>query len=90
MRISSFVWDEENEEHISRHGVEPEEAEEVFAGNPLIYKAKYDRYYALGPTEDGSLLTIVFEYLGQGEARVIMARSMSSAEQKLYRRKKRK
>jgi uncharacterized DUF497 family protein len=28
MRIDELVWDEENERHIARHGVSPEEVEE--------------------------------------------------------------
>ena len=90
MKISKFEWDEYNEEHIAMHGVHPEEAEEIFAGNPVIFKAKYGRYLALGHTQDGFPLTVVFEYLGKGKARVVTARPMSLKEQKLYRRKRRK
>ena len=81
MKISSFEWDEHNEEHITRHGAEPEETEEVFAGNPVIYKARHSRYYALGQTEDGFPLTVVFEHLGKGKARIVTARPMSFKEQ---------
>ena len=32
MKIRAVVWDDWNEEHIARHGVEVEEVEEVLAG----------------------------------------------------------
>jgi hypothetical protein len=37
MRISEFEWDEGNALHLQlNHGIEPNEAEEVFAVAPLI------------------------------------------------------
>jgi uncharacterized protein len=90
MKITSFDWDYNNEEHVAEHGVTPEEAEEVFSKKTVIYKAKYGRYLALGQTEGGFFLTVIFEYLGKGKARVVTARPMSSKEAKLYRHKRRK
>ena len=41
MRISDFEWDEGNSLHLQfRHGVEPEEVEQVFADKPLFRKTK--------------------------------------------------
>ncbi len=89
MKIESFEWDENNEEHIARHGITPEEVEEVFFGKPLIYKSKYGRYMALGETIDGFFLSVIFEYLGKKEIRIVTARAMSNREQRLYRQKRR-
>ncbi len=35
-RIEYLVWDEWNREHIKRHEVNPDEAEEVVFGGPLV------------------------------------------------------
>ena len=88
LRITNLEWHEENVSHIARHGVGPEEAEEVcFETNPFIVKSRYNRYYALGQTENGRYLTIVFEYRGQSKAKIITARAMSESERRLYKRR---
>ena len=88
MTIQEIVWDEDSILHIARHGVDPEEAEQVcFSGEPSIWKAKRQRYIALGCTQSGRYLTVVFEYLGKKTARIITARAMSEAERKLYRKR---
>jgi uncharacterized DUF497 family protein len=84
----SFVWDDRNVEHIARHRVEPEEVEEVFTEQPLIRRARDGRYLALGRTEAGRLLAVVFVRLPAGrQLRVITARDMNSAERDDYRRR---
>ncbi len=41
MRIVDFEWDEGNSLHLQLgHGIEPEEAEEVFANKPFFQKNK--------------------------------------------------
>jgi uncharacterized protein len=40
MTIDQFIWPEERIEHIGRHGVMPEEVEEVCFGKPLVHRAK--------------------------------------------------
>lgn len=88
MRIEEIIWDDATILHIARHGVEPKEIEEAcFDGNPYILKAKYNRYLALGQTQSGRYLTIVFAYLGQNKARIITARAMSEPERNLYKRR---
>lgn len=86
MRISGFEWDEGNALHIELgHGVEPGEAEEVFAIRPLFRKTKRGHYLAMGPTVEGRFLTIVFELKKGKVARVITGWDMSDAERKYYR-----
>jgi uncharacterized DUF497 family protein len=39
VKISDFEWDEWNSQHIELgHGIEPEEAEEVFAAAPILIR----------------------------------------------------
>ena len=88
MRIQEITWDESTISHIARHGVEPQEVEEAcFESSPYILKGKYNRYLALGQTQSGRYLTIVFIYLGQNKAKIITARAMSEAEKNLYKRR---
>ena len=83
MRIRGFEWDDGNVPHIELgHGVTPDEAEQVFAIRPIVRKTRHGRYVAFGPSLDGRLLTIVFEYKGAGLARVITGWDMSPAERR--------
>ena len=87
MVISGFEWDDDNAQHIERHGFAPEEVEEVFAGDHRIRRARERRYIALGETLDGRLAFVVFRRLSGGIVRVITARDMEAGERRLFRRK---
>ena len=87
MRVKDLEWDDGNVLHLMLgHGIEPEEAEEVFAISPLVRKTKKGHYAALGRTESGRLLVIVFEDRGRGLVRVITGWDMSNAERRYYQR----
>jgi uncharacterized DUF497 family protein len=89
MRISEFEWDDGNLLHLAlRHGIEAEEAEEVFALQPIFRKTKRGHYAAFGPTLSGRLLVVVFIYRGRGEARVITGWDMNAAERRYYQRQR--
>jgi uncharacterized DUF497 family protein len=85
--ISGFEWDDDNIFHIERHEFTPEEAEEVFAGDYKIRRARQRRYIALGETLDGRLAFVVFRRLPGGLVRVITAPNMEAGERRLFRRK---
>jgi uncharacterized DUF497 family protein len=36
-----FEWDDGNRKHIARHGVTPEEAEEVITSHPLVLEVQF-------------------------------------------------
>jgi uncharacterized DUF497 family protein len=38
IQVSALEWDEQNTEHIRRHGVEPEDVESVLANAPLFFR----------------------------------------------------
>lgn len=85
-RISDFEWDEGNELHLALgHGIEPEEAEQVLAGLPLVRKTKKGHYAAFGATSAGRLLVIVFAQHGS-VVRVITGWDMNTAERRYYQR----
>jgi uncharacterized DUF497 family protein len=90
MRISGFEWDDANVVHLALgHGIEPEEAEEVFAGAPFYRRTKRGHYAAFGPTQSGRLLVVVFEMKSGGLARVITGWDMDRAERRYYQQQRR-
>ena len=91
MKIKDFEWDEDNIVHIEmRHGVTPGEAEQVFTENPHYVRDKHGNYAALGPTEEGRYLVIIFEKKPKGVARVITGWDMEEGERKLWKKHKQK
>jgi hypothetical protein len=84
--IEGFDWEDENIAHIVRHGVEPEEAEEVFFDQPLVRRNRDGRYIALGQSWAGRYLAVVFELRPGNVVRIVTARPMTKAERRLYRR----
>ena len=87
MRISDFEWDDGNVPHLALgHGIEPEEAEEVFALRPLYRRTKLGHYAAFGRTRAGRLLVLVFERKAAGVVRIITGWDMDLAERRHYRR----
>ncbi len=88
MKINGFEWDSANIEHITRHGVEWEEAEEVLKSSPWFRRARDGRYLAVGQTETGRYLVIVFEFNPGTKARVVTARPANENERKTCRKEK--
>jgi uncharacterized DUF497 family protein len=74
---------------IMEHGVTFEDAESVLLGNPLISKAKGDRYMAIGLDRRSRYVTVIFKYT-KGEARIITAYPSSDWQIKLFKRRKRR
>jgi uncharacterized protein len=86
-----FDWDVRNTDHLARHDVQPEEAEEVLSGDimDLDYRVTQDgeeRWTALGPTASGRFLVIVWTMLDDGSYRPITAYPASEGLQSVYRR----
>ena len=80
-----FDWDEANEEHLLlRHHVRADEVEEVFYGRPAV-RREGDVYLAVGQTEGGRWLLIVFE-LREGRIRPFSARDLNDRERRRFTR----
>ncbi len=94
MRIDAFVWPEERIEHISRHGVTPEEVEEVCFEKPLVQRAKSEGenpvYYILGQTVAGRYLLCVVIRFPDGKGYPVTAREMTAKEKRRYRKWKKR
>lgn len=88
MEIREFEWDDYNMQHISRHGVSPDEVEDVaFDDNPWIRKGRKGTRYMLGYTIAGRYLFVVYGLKGKGIARIITAMDMDKKMRKLYRQR---
>lgn len=89
-KCEGFDWDADNAGKIwERHQVTSAESEEVFFNRPLLvgddetHSASEERFYALGQTDAGRLLFVVFTIRGR-LVRAISARDMSRKERKVY------
>ena len=87
---TGFEWDEANtQKNWERHGVTPEEAEDVFFNEPLIVRSdtqhskREKRHYALGRTDGGRHLFVAFTIRGS-LLRVISVRDMNRRERSAY------
>lgn len=87
---TEFDWDEGNaEKNWLRHRVSQAESEQVFFHEPLVvaedelHSASELRYFALGRTDAGRLLFVVYTLRGE-KVRVISARDMTRREQREY------
>ena len=88
LRAADFEWDEQNMDHIARHGVEPDEAESLLDGVPLILRTEDGKYLAYGQTDEGRYLLVGFVRKSAALIRVISARDMTDGEKKRHRRRK--
>jgi uncharacterized DUF497 family protein len=88
MEIREFEWDDINISHIARHGVFPDEVEDVaFDDDPWIRKGRKGTRYMLGYTVAGRYLFSVYVYKGKGIARVITSMDMDDKTKKLYKKR---
>ena len=89
-KCNGFEWDEGNLlKNWEKHGVSAPECEQKFFNNPLIaghdtkHSQQESRFFALGQTDTGRLLFVVFTIRNE-LIRVISARNMNRKERKAY------
>lgn len=94
MRIEELIWlDAIIEKLAVKHRVDPDEVEEVFRNRPKFrFVEKGDRkredvYLALGRTDAGRYLAVLFIQKLSSQALILSARDMADKERKLYARK---
>jgi len=85
VRVIDLEWDEDNEEHVARHGVQPDEVENVCFGRHWAIRSSGRNKLALfGQTAGGRYLLVIVERLGSGWYRPITARDMDAREKRHY------
>jgi len=87
---TGFQWDTGNyRKNWKKHGVTASECEQIFFNRPLMtredekHSEREQRYYALGQTDVGRFLFVVFT-IRDGLIRVISSRDMKRSERKVY------
>ena len=88
--LDRLRWDDWNREHIAKHGVLPEEVEEVIAGLPTVRETYKQRLQLVGPTLAGRMLSIVVDAVPGRPSiyYVFSARPASRKERGMYERTK--
>ena len=94
MRIEGIIWLTQIEDKLlSKHGVETHEVEEVLSNRPKFRYVQAgerdaeDVYLALGQTDGGRCLAVLFIYKQTKEALILSARDMARKERKQYGKK---
>lgn len=94
MKIEGIIWlDHVVDKLISKHSVETYEVEELLTGNPkfrFVEKGERkgeDVYMALGRSEAGRYLTVLFIRKQNREVLILSARDMANKERRIYGRK---
>jgi uncharacterized protein len=89
--IEGFDWDDGNaRKSLDKHRVSQAEAEQIFAGEPLLaedikHSEAEPRFQALGETSDGRRLHVTFTLRDNGsKLRIISARDMNRKERAKY------
>jgi hypothetical protein len=82
-----FDWDEANRNHLTKHDVTPQEAEEVVLGDPLDTELQIvegsgeeERLLQLGETAKGRILQLLTTWRG-GKVRVFFRMGCAKATQ---------
>lgn len=68
-QASEFEWDDRNESELARHGIVPDEAEQVFDNHPTWIPNKRNRpgdWKMVGQTNGGRSLTIIVRVTDYG------------------------
>ena len=85
-----FRWNDWNIEHVAKHGIDTDEAEQVVAQArapyPLIRSD--EKYLVWGPGRADRLLQVVFVLDDDGTVFVIHARQLTDAEKRRFRRRR--
>ncbi len=95
MRVIDIIWLPHIIDKLAwKHGITPEEVDQVLFSNPLFRKAQKghipgeDVYAAFGQTDGGRYLVVFIVYKQTQEALVLSSRDMDKKERRYYGRRK--
>lgn len=90
MTVHEIIWPDDRINHIARHGVTPDEVEQVCFGRPWVRRARSEGtnpvYYLLGQTKTGRYLFCVVIRFPDGMGYPVTARPMTDKEKRRYRK----
>lgn len=89
MRIDELEWDDWNEEHIAKHGVDPSEIEEVVFDRASTFMRGGLRNSVAtsfwGLTDAGRYLFVILELVGTSRGYAVTARDMTDDEKHRFK-----
>ena len=86
MTIYELIIEPEREEHIARHHVTGDEAEEIALGTKVALRTRNRRYALIGQTAGGRYLKVIVAPRGGGLYGLVTAMAASDSERRLYQR----
>lgn len=86
--LEELIWDDENAEHIARHGVAVEEVEQVIFDESTMTAATDHplRLLFIGLSDAERFLAVVVARVGEGQGRCVTARPASRKERDAYKK----
>ena len=88
MGVKRLVWPADRIAHIARHGLCPDEVEQVCFGQPLVFRARSKGpnpvYYVLGQTVAGRYVFCVVIRFPDGTGFPVTARLMTPKEKRRF------
>jgi uncharacterized DUF497 family protein len=91
VRIATLTWDDWNEDHVSGHGVSPQEVEEVCStARKILRRGRAGTYVVFGRTVEGRELIVFLAARSPraGTFYPITARPMNLRERRYFRARK--
>jgi uncharacterized DUF497 family protein len=86
MAIEQLVWDDWNQNHITRHNVTPEEVEQVINNEYVFFASYNERIVVIGLTDTGRALHITLAARGAERYYVVTARVADRKERTYYQK----
>jgi hypothetical protein len=80
--VRRILWSEANIDHIARHGVTQDEAQDVCYGDSFGRRAGQGLYLLTGQTIGGRWLTVVLSSMGEGAYYVVTSRNATISERR--------
>jgi uncharacterized DUF497 family protein len=88
MKIVSLQWNDDDTEHISYHGINPAEVEDVCFNQHVSFKGRFNRYILYGQSSAGRYIKLILERLYDHVFRPVTAYDMTESEKHNYKLKK--
>lgn len=88
MRVEHVIWSAANVAHVGKHGISPEEVEDVLFTPPLNARRgeREGAYLVLGRTRAGRRLLVVIALRPRNSWYVVTARDVDRAERRRMKR----
>ncbi len=87
VRVAAIDWSDASIEHIARHGVDPDEVDDVVFGPRYATRARNNTYRLVGQTLAGRYLTVILAPRGDGLFAVVTARDANPGERRAFQRR---